>query len=166
MSTLHNESESVNRSVLFDSLRPYGLWPSRPLCPWDSPGKNGVGCHALLQGNLPDPGIEPGSPALQAGSLPSESPGKLLFRITVNRKKAHRRAVLVSCAPAPHRLLRRLCAQKNREERKGQLATRPACQSRTFIRKRMSFLQAVNNRKMSWDIRMETTGKGLQVYGI
>ena len=32
-------------------------------------------CHVLLQGNLPDPGIEPKSPALQADSLPSESPG-------------------------------------------------------------------------------------------
>ena len=27
-------------------------------------------------GNLPHPGIEPGSPALQADSLPSEPPGK------------------------------------------------------------------------------------------
>ena len=26
-------------------------------------------------GDLPDPGIEPGSPALQAASLPSEPPG-------------------------------------------------------------------------------------------
>ena len=27
-----------------------GLYPSRLLCPWDSPGRNtGVGCHALLQ---------------------------------------------------------------------------------------------------------------------
>ena len=26
---------------------------ARPLCPWDSPGKNtGVGCHALLQGSF------------------------------------------------------------------------------------------------------------------
>ena len=36
-------------------------------------GKNtGVGCHALLQGDLPNPGIEPTSPvapALQADSL-------------------------------------------------------------------------------------------------
>ena len=30
----------------------------------NSPGKNtGVGWHALLQGNLPDPGMEPLSPA-------------------------------------------------------------------------------------------------------
>ena len=39
----------------------------------DSPCKNtGVGCHSLLQGNLPDAGIEPRSPALQAESLLSE----------------------------------------------------------------------------------------------
>ena len=32
-------------------------------------------------GNLPDPGMEPGSPALQADSLPSEAPGKPLEKI-------------------------------------------------------------------------------------
>ena len=53
------------------TLWPHGLQPTRLLCPWNSPGKNtGVGCHAL------DPGIESGSPALQADSLPSEPPGK------------------------------------------------------------------------------------------
>ena len=41
----------------------------------DSPGKNtGVGSHSLL--DLPDPGIKPRSPALQADSLSSEPPGK------------------------------------------------------------------------------------------
>ena len=30
----------------------------------------------LSPGNLPYPGIEPGSPAMQADSLPSELPGK------------------------------------------------------------------------------------------
>ena len=41
------------------------------------PGKNtGVGCHGLLQGNLPNPGIKPRSPAFQADSFPAESPGK------------------------------------------------------------------------------------------
>ena len=39
----------------------------------DSPGKNtGVGCHALLQGILPNPGIKARSPAFQADSLLSE----------------------------------------------------------------------------------------------
>ena len=33
--------------------------------------------RCLLQGNLPDQGTEPGYPALQAESLPSEPPGKL-----------------------------------------------------------------------------------------
>ena len=36
-----------------------------------------MGCHLLLQGrNLPDPGIEPGSPSLEADALTSEPPGK------------------------------------------------------------------------------------------
>ena len=35
-------------------LRPHGLQPARPLCPWDFSGKNtGVGCHFLLQGIFP-----------------------------------------------------------------------------------------------------------------
>ena len=43
----------------------------------DCPGKNtGAGFHALFQGNLPNPGIELRSPALQADSLPFEPPGK------------------------------------------------------------------------------------------
>ena len=38
-------------SVMSNSVRPYELYLTRLLCPWDSPGKNsGVGCHALLQG--------------------------------------------------------------------------------------------------------------------
>ena len=51
------------------------LWTVAHQAPlsWDFPGKNtGVGCHFLIQGNLPDVGIEPRSPALQADSLPSE----------------------------------------------------------------------------------------------
>ena len=41
--------------AMSNSLLPYGLYPSRLLCPQDSPGKNiGVGCHALL---LPNPRI-------------------------------------------------------------------------------------------------------------
>ena len=44
----------------------------------DSPDKNtGMGCHALLQGNLSEPGIKDGSLVLQADSLLSEPPGKL-----------------------------------------------------------------------------------------
>ena len=35
-------------------------------------------------GDLPDPGIEPGSPALQADALPSEPPGKPTITIPKN----------------------------------------------------------------------------------
>ena len=51
------------------------LWTAAHQVPlsWDSPGTNsGVGCHFPIQGNLPDAGIEPRLPALQADSLPSE----------------------------------------------------------------------------------------------
>ena len=68
----------VSHSVMSDSFRPHGRMspPARLLCSWDSPGKNtGVGCHFLLQGNLPHPGIEPGSSALETDSLPSELSG-------------------------------------------------------------------------------------------
>ena len=48
------------------------LWTVAHQAPlWDSPGKNtGAGCHALLQGDLPDPGTELTSlrsPALAGG---------------------------------------------------------------------------------------------------
>ena len=37
-------------SVVSDSSQSHGLWPTRLLCPRNSPGKNtGVGCHFLLQ---------------------------------------------------------------------------------------------------------------------
>ena len=50
---------------------------ARLLCPWDFPGKNtGVGSHFLLQGNLPDPGIELMSPALAGRFFTTEPPGK------------------------------------------------------------------------------------------
>ena len=34
-------------------------------------------------GDLPDPGMQPGTPALQADSLPSEPPGKPFFLIVL-----------------------------------------------------------------------------------
>ena len=55
-------------SVVSNSLRPHGLYPTRHLCPWDFPGKNtGVGCHS--SGDLPDPGIRLSSPAMAGGLL-------------------------------------------------------------------------------------------------
>ena len=51
----------------------------------DSPGKNsgvGLGCHSLFfcHSLLPSPGIKPGSPAVQACSLPSEPPEQAEIR--------------------------------------------------------------------------------------
>ena len=54
-------SESINHSVVSDSLRPHGLQPSRLFCPWNSPVKNtGVGCHSLHQGIFPTLGLNLG----------------------------------------------------------------------------------------------------------
>ena len=67
------ESESVSHTVEFDSLPPHGLsmvfsrqehWSGLP---FHSPG------------TLPNSGIEPWAPALQADSSPSEPTGKFLF---------------------------------------------------------------------------------------
>ena len=62
--------ESESCSVVSDSLQPQGLQS-----PWNSPGQNTVsGWPFPPPGDLPNPGIEPGSPALQADALPSELP--------------------------------------------------------------------------------------------
>ena len=52
----------------------------RLLCPWNSPGKNTEwsGLPFPSPGDLPKPGIEPGS-QLQVDSLLSEPPGKPLY---------------------------------------------------------------------------------------
>ena len=51
-------SESESRSVVPNSLRPFGLYS-----PWDSPGQNtGVGSRSLLQGIFPTQGSNPGLP--------------------------------------------------------------------------------------------------------
>ena len=67
----------VSCSVVSDSLPLHRLGPASLPHPWEFPGKNtGVGCHSLLQGIFPNPGIKPWSPALQADSLLSEPLGK------------------------------------------------------------------------------------------
>ena len=51
-------SESESRSVVSDSLRPYGLFS-----PWNSPGQNtGLGSLSLLQGIFPTQRSNPGLP--------------------------------------------------------------------------------------------------------
>ena len=48
-------AQSLSRVQLFTTP---GLQPTSLLCPWNSLGRNtGVGCHFLLQGNLPNSGL-------------------------------------------------------------------------------------------------------------
>ena len=71
----------LSGSIVFNSLRPFGLWL---LCPWDSPGKStGVGCHALLQGIFPTQGLNPPlltSPALAGGFFTTSTPWKVFLQ--------------------------------------------------------------------------------------
>ena len=83
-------------SIMSDSLRSYGLWPTRQLCPWDFPGKNsGLGCCALLQGIFPIQGLDPRLLCLlyrQASSLPPAPPGKPLRACLKPKKQGWGRA--------------------------------------------------------------------------
>ena len=72
--------ESVRCSVMSDSLRPHGLKAHQaPLSMDFSRQEYWSGLPFTSPGNLPNPGIKPGSLALQADSLPSEPPGKPPF---------------------------------------------------------------------------------------
>ena len=66
----------LSRSVMSNSLLPHGLQPIRLCCPWGFSGQvYWSGLPRPPPGDLPNPGIEPWSPALQVDSLPTESPG-------------------------------------------------------------------------------------------
>ena len=74
MTLIHSEwvSEvSESHSVVSDSLQCHGLHSL-----WNSPGQNTGVVAFPSPGDLPNPGIEPASPALQADSLPTELSGK------------------------------------------------------------------------------------------
>ena len=77
ISLLRSYSVQFSRSVVSNSLWPHGLQqPIRLLCPWGfSRQENWSGLPCPPPGDLPNPGIEPRSPALQMDSLPSETPG-------------------------------------------------------------------------------------------
>ena len=66
------QSPGVKVKVLSDSLQPHGLY-----CPWGFSRQecwNELPC--LPPGDLPNQGIEPRSPTLQADSLPADPQGK------------------------------------------------------------------------------------------
>ena len=63
--------------VMSDSLQPHGLQPARLLCPWGFSRKEyWSGLPFPSPGDLPNPGIKPRSPTLQADSLLTAPPGK------------------------------------------------------------------------------------------
>ena len=91
LSPYHQISEG--RSVMSDSLQPHGLY---------SPGQNtGAGSLSFLQEDLPDPGIEPRSPALQADSLPAEPQRKPITIRTIPN--------LITVSPFPRNFLEFPC---------------------------------------------------------
>ena len=70
-------SKGMAYVVMWKSLSCIQLFATPWNSPWNSPGQNtGVGSHSLLHGDLPNPGIEPGSAALPVDSFPAEPPGK------------------------------------------------------------------------------------------
>ena len=69
-------ANSVNRSVMSDSVTPGTVARQAPLSTEFSRQEYWSGLAIPFPRGLPNPGIEPGSPALQADCLPSEPPGK------------------------------------------------------------------------------------------
>ena len=87
--SVHGDSPGRNTGVgchaLLQGIFPtQGSNPGHPHCRWilyglshEGSPRSGLGDTIPSPDDLPDPGIEPGSPALQADSLPAELPGKL-----------------------------------------------------------------------------------------
>ena len=68
-----SESESVSHAVVSNSLQtPWTVAHQAPLSMGFSRQEYGRGLPLPSPGDLPDPGIKPGSSALQADSLPFE----------------------------------------------------------------------------------------------
>ena len=80
VNSVENLMYVLSHSVMSDSLQPNGLYVvhQAPLSMGFSRQEHWSGLPFPSPGNLPDPGIEPRSPALQADSLPTELWGKPL----------------------------------------------------------------------------------------
>ena len=83
---------------MFDSCNPWTVALQASLCMGFSRQEYWSGLPCPPPGDLPDLGIEPGSPALQADSLPIQLPGKPLVMKRcehVSIKKAECRRLMV-----------------------------------------------------------------------
>ena len=67
-------------SVVFDFLQPHKLYSPRSSAEYWS------GYPFPFPGDLPNPGIEPKSPTLQADSLPAEQQGMPIHELMVKRR--------------------------------------------------------------------------------
>ena len=77
---LCNSLSSVAQSCL-TVCDPHELQPARLLCLWEfSIQEYWSGMPCLPPGDLPNPGMEPRSPTLEADSLSSEPPGKPMLK--------------------------------------------------------------------------------------
>ena len=74
------KERSVSRSVVSDSATPWTIARQPPLSMEFSRQEYWSGLPFPSPGDLPIPRIEPESPALQANSLPSEQPGKPIYK--------------------------------------------------------------------------------------
>ena len=83
---LVSSSPCVSCSVMSDSLQPHGH--ATPLSMGFSKQEYWIGLPFPSPGDLPDPEIEPGSPALQEDSLLSEPPGNHSYNTTNSIIKA------------------------------------------------------------------------------
>ena len=71
-----------DRSVVSDSLGPHGVARQAPLSVGFSRQQYWGGLPFIPPGDLPDPGIEPKSPALAGRFFTAEPPGKLSTKYT------------------------------------------------------------------------------------
>ena len=82
------ESQSVSRSVMSDSAAPQTVAGQAPLSTGFSRQEYWSGLPCPPPGDLPDPAIEPASPALRVDPLPSELPGSRMIE-RVRKKKGN-----------------------------------------------------------------------------
>ena len=76
---------SVLVTQLSDSVTPWTIARQASLSIGFSRQNTGVGSLSRFPGNLPDSGIKPGCPMLQADSLLSEPPGKPLLLVNLSQ---------------------------------------------------------------------------------
>ena len=79
-----SEVSEVTQSFVSNSATPWSVAYQAPLTMGFSRQEYWSGLPFPSPGDLPNPGIEPGSPTLQVDGLPSELPGKLQVNLASN----------------------------------------------------------------------------------